>query len=440
VETSGIRIALVADIVDSSKERVSASRSGLGVLVLLFAVVGWPSPAAADDSDMRAFVQQVLNSNPTLRARRLESDSARARASAEGYWRDPELSVMVDRVPKRMDGEMPMLRYQVSQMIMWPGKLRLMEAAAMRQADGAAADVEVRRLELIREAQRAYLMLVQNRAYREVNEATRRLLETVLRTAISRYGAGSGGHHETVRAEVERSALDVEALSLEGERQSTIAMLNALRDRPADAPFDDPAAMAARQPFTATFAELMRSALARRPELKRMRAMQLEEASMAELARRERYPDLMTGVWYNQMLGGADTAGVMLGATIPVFSVPRQIRRARAYDLSAESVRSDISGMRAMVGFQVSDALRRVHTAERSLTLVTNVAKPRAEQSFSSALSAYSTGAADLVLVLDAWRALQRMELARIDADIAEQAALADLEFAIGGPAPGDLP
>jgi outer membrane protein TolC len=426
--------------VDSSSEVISASRKALHVLALLLALVAWPSPAAADDSDMRAFVQQVLKSNPTLRARRLERDSARARAGSEGYWRDPELSVMIDRVPERMDGDMPMLRYQVSQMIMWPGKLRLMEVAAMRQADGAAADVDVRRLELIREAQQAYLMLVQNRGYREVNEATRRLLETVLRTAIARYGAGSGGHHEAARAEVERSALDVEALSLEGERSSTIAMLNALRDRPADAPFDEPAPMEERQPFAATFPELLRAALARRPELKRMRAMQLEEASMAELARRERYPDFMTGVWYNQMLGGADTAGVMLGATIPVFSLPRQNRRARAYDLSAESVRSDISGMQAMVGFQVSDALRRVHTAERSLKLVTDVAKPRAEQSFSSALSAYSSGAADLVLVLDAWRALQRMELARIDAVIAERTALADLEFAIGGPASGVLP
>lgn len=347
---------------------------------------------------------------------------------------------MLDRVPERMDGEMPMLRYQLSQMIMWPGKLRLMESAATTQAQGAAADVEVRRLELIREAQQAYLMFAQNRGYRDVNEATRRLLESVLRTAIARYGAGTGGHHETVRAEVERSALEVEALALEGERSSAVAMLNALRDRPPDAPFDDAGPLDARPPLSATFAELMRSALARRPELRRMHAMQSEEAVMAELARRERYPDFMTGVWYNQMLGGPDTGGVMVGATIPVFSAQRQNRRARAFELSAESARSEISGMQTMIGFQVADALRRVHTAERSLQLITTVARPRAEQSFASALSAYSTGAAELVLVLDAWRALQRLELARIDAAIAERMALADLEFAVGGPLPGGSP
>jgi outer membrane protein, heavy metal efflux system len=394
-----------------------------------------PSQARADEAGMRTFVQQVLGRNPTLRARTLVRESLRTRASSEGYWPDPELSVMLDRVPERMDGEMPMLRYQVSQMIMWPGKLGLMESAAEQRTEGAAADADARKLELIREAQQAYLMLAQNRGYRDVNEATQRLLETVAHSAIARYGAGTGGHHEVARAEVERSALEVESVSLEGERVSMVAMLNALRDFPADAPISDPPPLdVAPVPLReGNFATLMRLAVARRPELKRMRAMAREETTMAALARRERYPDFMTSVWYNQMLGGADTVGVMVGARIPLFSVPQQNRRAEASELSAQSVRSEVSGMEAMIRFQVADALRRVQTATRTLELVTVVAKPRAEQSFSSALSAYSTGGAEMVFVLDAWRALQRMELVRIDAAIAKRMALADLEWATGG-------
>jgi cobalt-zinc-cadmium efflux system outer membrane protein len=414
-------------------------RALLMTLLAAAAMATWPSTARADESHMRAFVQEVLTRNPTLRARGLVRESLRTRASAEGYWRDPELSVMLDRVPERMDGEMPMLRYQISQMIMWPGKLSLMESAADQKAEGAAADVDARKLELTREAQQAYLMLALNRGYREVNEATQRLLDIVTRSAIARYGAGSGGHHEVTRAEVERSALEVEAVSLEGERVSMVAMLNALRDFPADAPVSAPPPFdgAPAPGREASFAALMRLAVARRPELKRMRAMAREETTMAALARRERYPDFMTSVWYNQMLGAADTAGVMVGASIPLFSVPKQNRRARASELSAESVRSEASGMEAMIRFQVADALRRVQTAARTFELVTTVARPRAEQSFSSAVSAYSTGGAEMVFVLDAWRALQRMELARIDAAIAQRMALADLEWATGGPLSG---
>lgn len=89
--------------------------------------------------------------------------------------------------------------------------------------------------------------------------------------------------------------------------------------------------------------------------------------------------------------------------------------------------------MRAMIRFQVADAFRRVETSTRTLQLVDDVAKPLAEQSFGSALSAYAAGTADLVFVLDAWRALQRMELSRIDAVVARQLAMIELEWATGG-------
>lgn len=411
------------------------------VLLLIFLVVLTPLPAHAGEPGLRGFVNEVLTRNPTLQARTLARESLRTRASAEGYWPDPEVSVMLDQVPERMGGEMPMLRYQASQMIMWPGKLRLMESAALQRAAGASADVDQRRLELIREAQQAYLMLAQNRGYREVNTATRSLLETVARIAIARYGAGTGGHHEVARSEVERGALEIEAISLDGERVSIVAMLNALRNRPASTPFGEPSlAEIETAGKLRSFADLLRSAESRRPELKKMRAMVREESAMADLARRERYPDFMTGVWYNQMLGAPDTGGAMVGATIPLFSVPRQNRRAEAADLMARSTRSESEGMLAMIRYQVADALRRVNTATQTLELVTTVAKPRAEQSFASALSGYTTGTADMVFVLDAWRALQRMEQARIDAIVARRMAVADLEWAIGGPLSGGAP
>ena len=148
---------------------------------------------------------------------------------------------------------------------------------------------------------------------------------------------------------MERSALEVEAISLDGERVSIVAMLNALRDRPASTPFDEPSlAQIEAVGKLRSFADLLRSAESRRPELKKMRAMVREESAMADLARRERYPDFMTGVWYNQMLGGPDTGGAMVGATIPLFSVPRQNRRAEASELMARSARSESTGMLAM--------------------------------------------------------------------------------------------
>ena len=87
------------------------------LILATLAVLASPATDHGEEPGLEAFVKEVLARNPTLRARTLARDSFRTRASAEGYWPDPEISVMLDRVPERMDGEMPMLRYQLSQMI-----------------------------------------------------------------------------------------------------------------------------------------------------------------------------------------------------------------------------------------------------------------------------------------------------------------------------------
>jgi outer membrane protein, heavy metal efflux system len=389
-------------------------------------------PSGAD-----AFVTEVLRRNPTLQARVLARDAVRRQAGAAGLWPDPSAAVMLDRVPERMDGEMPMVRYQISQMLPWPGKLGLMRESLERRADGAQADSRTQTLELVREAKRAYWMLLLNKGLRSVNAAGRGLLTTIVSAALARYGTGTGQHHEVVRAEVERNVLDVEAIDLEGERVASVAMMNALRNQPADALIPDPPEplepLDSRATAPRSLSRLLAFAASRRPELERMRAMRREEVTMAKLARRERYPDLMTSVWYNQMIGGQDTVGMMVGATIPLFNVSRQNRLAEAAELRAASAASSQAGMIAMIRFEVSDALRKVVTATRTLELVTGVAIPRAQQSFVSSLSGYSAGTADIVGVLEAWRALQSAETARVQAVAVRLMALADLERAIGG-------
>jgi outer membrane protein, heavy metal efflux system len=388
-----------------------------------------------------AFVAEVLQRNPGLRARTLGHDAAQYDAAAVGLWPDPEAGVMLDRVPKRMEGEMPMVRYQLSQMIPWPGKLGLMRDAAERRTDAKRSETTTRTLELIRDAKRAYWMLLMNRGLRDINGAGRGLLDMIARAALARYGAGSGAHHDVVRAQVEQSAVDVEAIDLEGERVATVAMLNALRDLPAgtvieDPPEPDPVAVV----DVSALARLERLALDRRPELEQMRAMQREEGSMAALARRERYPDLMTSVWYNQMLGEPDTAGVMLGVTLPVFNVRRQARMAQAAELRAGSVGNDVRAMQNMIRFEVADAARKVVTATRTLELVRDVAAPRANQSFAVSLAGFSTGTVDIVDVLESWRSLQAVERARVESFAGRLIAVAELERAIGGPLPETSP
>lgn len=397
-------------------------------LVLLLLL---PMRALATERPLDHFLAEVLAQNPGLQALDLRHTALHTRADAEGRMPDPTINVMVDRFPDRMV-EMPMVRWQAQQMLPWPGKLGLMQGAVQAQADQAQAGTNARRLALLQDARRTWWMLAMNAERRGLNKAAEELVDALLRAMRARYAAGTGGHHDLVRAEVERDALRVEKLALDGERVAVVAMLNALRNQADDTDIADPPLD--QTPLPPLDQKLLvAQALENRAELQAMAAMHREMTAMADLARRERWPDLMVGAWYNQMIGGPDTFGAMVGANVPIFSIARQGLRAEAFDHEAEAVDREVAAMQAMIRAGIVDALRQVDTATRQVAFLRGSALARADEAFKSALAGYATGSLDVTGLLDARRALQATRRALADAIVARELAIADLDRAVNG-------
>ena len=409
----------------------------VALLAWLFAA----TPAHADPT-CEAYVREVLARQPSVQAGALRRDAFLRESKASGIWPDPNLSVMGDYLPGTAEGaQMPMVRVQVTQMIMWPGKLPLMRDAVRSQADAAGANLEGKKLDVALEARRTYFMLVMNTKRRELNRAARGLAATIASAALGRYASQAGGHHEVVRAELDVQALDVEYQALGGEQQSMLAMLNALRFQPPDTPFAVPPAVSWTPAQTYQAESLVPAAAENRPDLHERSAMKEGMSKMASLARKEPYPDLMVGGWYNQMLIPAPNSfGVMVGGTIPLWGAERSGLKARAFDNRAESVSRDAASMNAMVRAQVVDAMIRFDTAGRQVALLEGTVLPKARENFDTSLSAYSTGGVDIIGVLDSRRSLQAIELMLIEARVQREIALALLERAVGRPLPSAAP
>ncbi len=401
------------------------------------AAVLMPTTARAA-SPLDDLVAEVLEKNPSVRARVHRQEAAREDARAAGRWPDPRVSVMVDRVPRSsMTGAMPpMVQYGVQQVVPWPGKLGLMREAAEWETARAGSDIDTRKLDLALDAKRAFWMLALNVRRRGINRANRNVANTLADATLGRYSAGIGGHHDVARAQVEVAALDVQYVDLEGERASIAAMINALRNEPTETPFADPPPPLSSR-IDLAHSKLVDRALATRPELRGMRAMQSEALTMASLERKERYPDVTGGVWYNQMIGMPDSGGAMIGATLPIFGYARQGHRAAAFEAKADSSLEDQAAKRAMIRFEVADAIVGVDTATRQVDLIRGVALPRARESFQASLAGFGAGATDIVGVLDARRSLQQAELALAEAEVRREIAIAQLERAVSGSVKG---
>ncbi len=398
-----------------------------------------PKPAQADAA-CEAYVREVLARQPSAEAAALREHALAREAKAAGIWPDPNLAVMADYLPSGGGAQMPMVRVQVTQMVMWPGKLPLMRGALQAQASAGGAVVDSLKLDLALAARRNFFMLVMNEKRAELNRSSRGLAATIASAALGRYASQAGGHHEVIRAELEVQALDVEYHALEGEHQAMVAMLNALRFQPPETGFSVPPSIG-WTPVDATPTDtLVALAMKRRPELREMAAMKDGMSRMASLARKEPYPDLMVGGWYNQMLMPAPSSfGVMLGGTLPLWGIERSNLKAAALDDRAESVSRDAASMAAMIRAQVVEAKARLETAGHQVALLEGSVLPKARENFNASLSGYSTGAVDLVGVLDARRSLQAIELALVEARVQREIAGAVLQRAIGGALPSEV-
>ena len=159
---------------------------------------------------------------------------------------------------------------------------------------------------------------------------------------------------------------------------------------------------------------------------------------MAEVARREYYPDVMLGGFYDMRMGGMDTLGGMVGLNLPIWIGSKQRLDVEAAETRARAVGHERTAMAAMVRAEIEKELARINAAERRMRLLDDEFIPRAQQTFDSALKAFPAGMMSALEVLDSLRTVTNQRLQRVVLAVDREVALVDLERATGIPA-GDM-
>lgn len=413
----------------------TAWRTAAGVFITLVVLhTGGMARAETSDLTLPALVAALRARSPSVAAAAGRHQAARVAVGRARALDDPSLTAMVDDVPLRITGGMPMFRFQVTQMLPFPGKRGRMAAVADHEAAAAGTRVDTAALDVVSEGRRLFHRLVQLGEARRINREQRALVQSLVQMATGRLAAGTGSHHDVLKMQTEATMLDDGLIMLDADRREMAAMLNALLDLPAEAVVAEP--VATWTPARALDRQrLVQTALERRPELREMAAMGAAERAMAEVARREYYPDLMVGALYDARMGREDGLGAMVGVNLPLWIGSKQKLDVEAAELRARAVDRERAAMAAMVRGQIERSLARVEAAERRLALIDAEFLPRAQQTFDAAIKAFPTGMMPALEMLDDLRAVQGQRLARVTAAVERELALVDL-----GRAVGDLP
>lgn len=426
-----------------------------------------PAPAAAHaqqadtaDASLAALLGEAVERSPRVAAARAAARSREERVSRAGAWEDPLLTVGFSNLPTTSfdfsDDFMTMKVVQIAQEIPLPGQIGHRRAAAALEAESATRRVEEARVEIAAEVKRAYAELYYRDRALAIVDRNLAVLQGLEEITRSRYATGAGRQPAVLRAGLEIDGLEAQRVALVQSRRATLARLNALRDRPSDAPLEGtgfPAALvpiltapddgtafpSALDPGGATTSarlppldSLVARALERRPELRAHVARIRAQEETVEHARAERWPTPRIGMGYGQREGRPDMLGVTLSLRVPIFAGAKQnaavreeretlARERSLHDRMVREIERDVASAHA----SVSDALGQL-ARYRSGILA------RARGNLEAAIAAYRSGDEDFLALLDSQTTLYRHELDhhRQLADLL--AAWANLERAVG--------
>ncbi|HEX6534844.1 MAG TPA: TolC family protein [Gemmatimonadaceae bacterium] len=381
--------------------------------------------------------RDIARASPRAAAARALARAAEARVPSAKLPPDPQLQLgfMNYSLPglRQMD-PLGMTQLQLMQMIPTPGKLGLSGriAAARAAAESERADDVVWAARA--EVAMAFYDLYRTERGLAVARETLRLLRDIRKTAESMYRVGEGRQADVLRAQVEIARMVEDTIRMSTMRIGMKGRLDALLDRPSDAPIAAPA-LPAFPDSVMPLDALLALASTGRPMI-RAGARELDAASaQATLARREIWPDLAIGVQYGERNGemGSERMGsLMLGASIPIFAKGRQLRMREEAAAMRRMAVAELAAMRADTRGRVTEAYANLIRARNLASLYRTTVLPQAEATVAAALAAYRVGGVDFMTLLDDQMTSNgyRQELFALEAD--EGKAWAELEMLLG--------
>ena len=365
----------------------------------------------AKDSSHPAFmlldelVRDALHSNPSIRAARSRWAASTKRPSQVSTLPNPEVgfSSMTsgNALPYSTLGMGPVdwASFMFTQKIPWPGKLALEGEMAETESARQARDYQAVTLEIIREVKEAFFQIHTLDRSREILLKYRDLLDRFARISESRYGVGEGLMQDPLRAQVEISLILERLELLDVERESLEARLNALLNRPMDAPVGSlPAIDDSTIELPFSLDKLYLLARERNPAIAAGR-LDIQQASLRlERSRKDFLPDFTVSAGY--FLRGGEFRNMYeyrVGIELPLYWRRKERMAVEESVENLQGSRHEYERKLQDVAYRIKDSYIAARTSQRLLELYRGGVIPQATAALDSSISSYHVGSLDFL-------------------------------------------
>ncbi|MBI2827210.1 MAG: TolC family protein [Planctomycetia bacterium] len=397
--------------------------------------------AGAVELSVERLVSEILARNQSLAAMQAAWRAAAQRYPQEVSLADPAFMSLMAPGSFSDPNFQSSFMVGAKQPLPWPGKRQLRGASARAESTAAyfdAGETAVRLAALGRTAYYEYFLA--RRELELLGENILRLRE-FREIARARYETKAVTQQDMLQADVDLADLDRQGVEFVRNANIAVARINTLLNRAPDFPLPPPAREIGPPQNVPEPAILYQMAVQRRPDLAAAGARVRAEQARVDRARREYYPDFELGGRYDQFWDRVNQRGhVEINMNVPLYQARRQAAVREAM-WRVNQRRAEYEQLFATVRNEVQTAYEGVVAAQRTVDLYRQRIIPFVELNVGSARAAYETGQGTFLALIEAQRQ-------RIDAQVKQAQALAEyhrqlaeLEQALGGPAPlGPLP
>lgn len=395
-------------------------------------------PELHGKSTLSDYLAYAALQNPGLEAAFNRWQAALQRVTQAKSLPNPKLSyaVFVREVETRVGPQEQKLG--LSQQFPWFGKLRLRGDVATAAANAAYQQYQARKLRLFFEVKNTYYeyyYLDRAIAITDDNIRLLKYLESVAQ-AKAKAGAPLSG---VIQAQVELGKLDDRSRTLNDLRGPITARLNAVLNRPFDAPLPWPRT-APFYDMNLSEGQLFTWLRELSPELKSLDHDIAKEEKAIELARKDFYPDFTLGVNYIDTGGvlnpmtpgnGKDPITAVFAVNLPIWRGKYKAELEEA-ELRRQAALNSRENRENLLETDLKWALYGYNDARRKIDLFRDTLTPEAEQSLNITEEAYRAGEVDFLNLIDAQRLLLEFQLSFERALTNREQRLAEIEMLTG--------
>lgn len=384
-----------------------------------------------------ALIQDALSSNPSLRAAHLRADALATETLEARTLPNPTAGLSYQPRPILTARGYQRSQWRFEQMIPFPGKLRLRGEVAELGAEVAESEAGIVAEDLVFEIKSAYDELYRVQEQANLIRQFQAELRNFEEAAATQYEVGKGLQQSILKAQLERNALNIRLEKLGEEGHSALERLAFLLDQPDLSGLRGKAVV--RSPDVMLEGNVLKRALAARPEAEALRSEIDRSDRRVDLAVREFLPDFMVSVNYFDIgeggpmptATGRDAVALNVGVKLPLW-VGKQRSNLEQARLERNHAEARLQSLRTSIRTEIEDLRSRIARQRQQLNLLENDLILQARTTVEATLSAYSTGRTSFLDLLDAERMLFNLRMEQVDTRTRYLKTTAALERALG--------